>query len=125
MYRVMLVLNALVAILFGVAFMVVPTLSLQQFGMDQYATLKLLVQFFGTALFTVGLLTWFAQSITDPGVQKGVSMALLVGSLAGLVIAVIGAFKGDIRIMSWLPVVIYFIFVLGYAFLLFLQPRMK
>ena len=124
-YKLVFVLNALAALVFGVAFLVVPTMALQRFGVDEYASTKLVLQFFGTGLLTVGLLAWFAKNTSDEAVQKGMILALFIGSLAGLVMSVIGMATGAVRTLGWLAMVIYGVFVLGYAFLLFLKPRMK
>jgi len=124
-YKILFILNALVALVFGLGFLVVPTMALQQFGVDEYASTKLVLQFFGTGLITIGLLAWFAKNVADAGIQKGMGVAMLIGALAGLVMSVIGAATGAIRNLSWLPMVIYGIFVLGYGFMLFLKPKMK
>ena len=124
-YKVVFVINALVALVFGVAFLVVPTMALKQFGVDEYASTKLVLQFFGTGLLTIGLLAWFAKNVTDAGVQKGMGVAMLIGSVAGLVMSVIGVATGAVRTLGWLAIIIYAVFVLGYGFLLFLRPRMK
>ena len=124
-YKWLFVLNALVAFVFGVAFLVVPVMALQRFGVDEYASTRLVLQFFGTSLLTVGLLAWFAKNISDESMQKGMILALFIGSLAGLVMSVIGMAAGAIRFLGWLAIVIYGVFALGYAFLLFLRPRMK
>ena len=122
-YRLMFILTALVALVFGIGYLVVPTRALQLFGVDEYASTRLVMQFFGTALLTVGLVVWFAKNVTDAGAQKGMGIALLIGNLAGLIVAVIGAFTGIIRSLSWLPILIYVLLALGYAFLVFLKPR--
>jgi hypothetical protein len=124
-YKVIFVINALIAIVFGIAFLVVPTIALKQFGVDEYASTKLVLQFFGTGLLTIGLLAWFAKNVTDASVQRGMGVAMLIGSLAGLVMAVIGVATGAVRILGWLAIVLYAVFVLGYGFLLFLRPRLK
>jgi len=124
-YKVLFVLNALIALVFGLAFLVVPTMALQQFEVDEYASTKLVLQFFGTGLLAIGLLAWFAKNVSDAGIQKGMGIAMLIGSLAGLVMSVVGAANGLIRNFSWLPMVIYAVFALGYGFLLFLKPRMQ
>ena len=123
-YRILFVINALVAIAFGLAFLFVPTMALLRFGVDEYASTRLVVQFFGTALLTVGLLAWFAQKVSEPGIQTGLCIALLVGSVAGLVMSIIGTVTGLIRSLGWLAIVVYVLFVLGYGFLLFLKPKM-
>jgi len=124
-YRILFILNALVAVALGIGALVVPTLALQQIGVDEYASTKLILQFFGTGLLTMGLLIWFAKDVTDPATQRGLGIAMLVGSLAGLVMSIIGTFNGSIRTLGWLAIAIYLLFTLGYGFLVFLRPRMK
>ena len=124
-YRIVFILNALVALVFGIAFLVVPTMALKRFGVDEYASTKLVLQFFGTGLLTIGLLAWFAKNVSDPVAQKGLGMAMLIGSVSGLIMAIIGMSTGAIRILGWLAIAIYLVFTLGYGFILFLAPRMK
>ena len=123
-YRIMFMLNALVAFVFGVGFLIVPSIALKQFGVDEYASTRLVSQFFGTAMLAIGLLLWFAKDVTDEGAQRGMGIALLVGALSGLIIAVMGTVSGAMRTNGWLAIVLYVVFGLGYAYLIFLKPRM-
>ncbi|MDQ2692961.1 MAG: hypothetical protein M3Y68_13065, partial [Chloroflexota bacterium] len=76
-YRTLFLLNSLLIFLLGAAFLVVPSLAIGQFGVDNYASTTMVAQFFGTALLAVGLLLWFAKDVTDEAVQRGMSIALL------------------------------------------------
>ena len=122
-YRTIFLINALVAVLFGLAFLIVPTLALKQFGVDQYAATRLVSQFFGTAILTLGLLLWFAKDITDVNLLKGTGMALMIGSAAGLIITLIGTTTGVLRTNWWIAALVYTLFGLVYAYMVFLQPR--
>jgi len=126
-YKLLLILNAFVTVVFGTGFLVVPKTVLGLFRTETYGSTVLLSQFFGTALLALGLTLWFARNVSDTAIQKGVGIALLIGSLAGLIVTVIGmsSASGVIRANGWLAVVIYVLFALGYGFLLFLKPRMK
>lgn len=124
-YRTLFVINSFVALLFGVAFLFVPTLAMKQFGVDNYASTKMLAEFFGTAMLALALVLWFAKNVTDQGVLRGMGIALLVGDVAGLVVAVIGTAGGTLRSNGWAIVVLYALFGLGFAYLVFLRPRMK
>src|SRR5215211_7627700 len=83
-YRIMFLINALIAVLLGLAFLVMPSRVLGQLGVDGYAATKLISQFFGTAMLGLGLLLWFAKDVTDTNLQKGMGMALLVYAIPGL-----------------------------------------
>ena len=124
-YRILFVVNAIVAFLLGLGFLFVPKMALAQFGIEQYASTRLAAQFFGSAMLALGLVLWFAKDVTDAGLQKGMGTAILLGSIAGLIITVIGisSVSGVIRSNGWIAILAYVLFALGYGFLLFLRPR--
>jgi hypothetical protein len=124
-YRTLFLINSFIAFLLGAAFMVVPSRVIDQFGVDNYVSTKMAAQFFGTAMVALGLLLWFAKDVTSEGVQKGMGVALLVGAVAGLVVTVIGTAAGTLRTNGWLAIMAYVLFGFGYAFLVFLKPRMR
>ena len=124
-YRTLFVINSFVAFLFGAAFLFVPTLVMKQFGVDNYASTKMLAQFFGTAMFALGLLLWFAKDSSEDRVQKGMGAALLIGDVAGLVVAVLGTAGGTLRADGWRLIVLYALLGLAFSYLLFLKPRMR
>ena len=124
-FRTLFLINSFVAFLFGLAFLFVPTLVIKQFGVDNYASTKMVAEFFGTAMLALGLLLWFAKNVTDEAVQKGMGMALLVGAIAGLVVTVIATAAGTLRANGWIAIITYILFGIGYAFLLFLRPRLS
>jgi len=121
-YRIMFLVNAFIAVLLGLGFLAVPSMALNQFGVDEYAATKLVSQFFGTAILAVGLLLWFAKDVTEENLQKGMAIALLVGAVAGLIISVIGTASGGLRSNGWIAIVVYALFGLAYAYLVFLKP---
>lgn len=126
-YRILFVLEAILASLFGLAFLIVPERVLGLFGTtEKYASTLLLARFFGSALLALGLVLWFAKDAGE-GVQRGTGIALLVGALAGLIVTVMGAFSASavIRSNSWIAILLYLLAGLGSGYLVFLGPRMK
>ncbi len=126
-YRILFVINALLAALFGLALVFVPTMVLDQFGAETRVPELLLARFFGAAMVTVGLVLWFAKDTTDEGVQKNIGLGALIGAVLGLIVTVIGISpaSGVIRSNGWIAILVQVVFALGYGFLLFLKPRMK
>jgi len=122
-YRLMFLLNALMAVLLGLGFLVVPDKILGQLGVDGYAATKLISQFFGTAMLGLGLLLWFAKDVADINLQKGMGMALLVGALVGLLITVLGTTSGVLRANGWMALIVYATLGLAYGYLLFQKPK--
>ena len=126
-YRILFVINSFISFLFGLGLLIIPARVLDQFGAETRVPELLLARFFGTALLTIGLLLWFAKDISDESVQKKFAMALLAGAVFGLIVTVIGVSpaSGVIRANGWAAMLGYVLFGLGYAFLVFLKPRMK
>lgn len=126
-YRILFVIDALLAFLFGLAFLFVPERVLGLFGTtEKYASTLLLARFFGTALVALGLVLWFAKDAEDAA-QRGMGIALVVGALAGLAVTLMGTFASGavIRSNSWVAMLIYLLAGLGSAYLVFLAPRMR
>lgn len=124
-YRTLLFLNSVVAFLFGAAFLIVPTMAIKQFGVDNYASTRMLAQFFGTAMIALGLILWFAKDVTDEAVQRGIGISLLLGALAGLVVTILATVGGTLRSNGWILIGVYALFGLGFAYLTFLRPRLS
>ena len=123
-YKLMFVVTAIVALAFGVGYLVVPVAVLSFFGTETTVPVQIVSRFFGSALFSLGLVLWFAKDIADTAVQKNFGYALLVGNVVGLILAVYGSMS-VIRTYSWIPILVYVLLALGYAFMLFLRPKMK
>ena len=120
-YRMMLILNAFVAVLLGAAFLFVPGGVLNLFGTETFVATLLMSRFFGTAMLALGLLLWFAKDITEQAARTGIGIALMVGAAAGLVVTLAGTFASNavIRSNGWIVMLIYILFGLGYAYLVF------
>lgn len=126
-YKVLFVLNSLVAILLGLGFLIKPDIALPLLGItEQYASTVWAARFFGTAMFAFGMVLWFAKD-ADERVQKGTAWGLLVSTLVGLVVTIAASVSGNavLRQNTWIPIVVYVVFGLGYAFMIFFKPKMK
>lgn len=126
-YKILFVLNALVAVVVGLGFLFWPDFALPLLGVtEQYASTVWASRFFGSAMLALGLVLWFAKD-AEERVQKGMSWGMLVSTLVGLVLAISASLSSNavLRQNAWIPIVLYVLFGLGYAFLLFFKPRMK
>ena len=126
-YKVLFVLNAFVAVVVGIAFLSVPEMILLQLGVfEQYAATMWASRFFGSAMLALGLVLWFAKD-TEERIQKGMSWGMFVSTLVGLILTIFASLSATavLRQNTWIPLVLYVLFGLGYAFMLFLKPKMK
>lgn len=122
-YRILFLINALIAVLLGLAFVAIPNRVLDQFGMDGYAATKLAAQFVGVVVLALGLLLWFAKDVTEQNLQKGMAIALLVSAVAGLFITLVGINARVLRSNGWIAMLVSVLFGLAYSYLLFLKPK--
>lgn len=124
-YRIMFVVTAVVTILLGLAFLIVPSIVIEQFGVDDYASTRMVAQFFGTALIALGVVLWFAKDAADDASQRGMGIGVLIGAAAGLIVTIMAAVGGTLRAFSWIAILLYLLVGLGFAYLAFLKPRVK
>ncbi|MBE7534674.1 MAG: hypothetical protein HS124_02950 [Anaerolineales bacterium] len=124
--KVLFVLNAIVVLALGAALIFVPQTVLAQFKAETRVPELHMARFLGAALVTLGLLLWFAKDASDASAQKRMSFAMLAGTVVALIVTIMGiAASGIIRQYGWALIVVECVFGLGYAFVIFLQPRMK
>ena len=122
-YKLLFVLNAVVVVAFGLLLLIVPATGLAQFDMTVRGQEVLMARVIGAALVSLGLLLWFAKD-TDEAAQKNFGMAALAGTVLSLIVTIIGI-ATLVKGFGWVAVVVEVLFGLGYAFILFLQPKMK
>jgi uncharacterized membrane protein YcgQ (UPF0703/DUF1980 family) len=119
-YKTLFVINAIVVAVFGALFLIAPDLTLTQFGVEKYVPMLYVARVLGSALLMIAIMIWFAKEITDAQTQKNMAIALLTGSVVGFILTVIGVIPsiGVIRQYGWVLLVIYFLFILGYGYLI-------
>ena len=122
-HRTMFMINAFLAALLGLGFLVVPGRILDPFYVDEDAETRLILQFFGTAMLGLGLLLWFAKEVSEADLQKGMGIALLTGAAGGLIGSVTGGTPGELSVNWWIAMVVYAIWGLAHAYLLFQKPK--
>jgi hypothetical protein len=123
-YKVLFVINAIVALAVGLLLLFTPTMGLTQFNMDARVTEVFLTRVVGVALASLGLVLWFAKD-SDEAVQRNLGMAALAGSALGLIVALMGVGSRIIRVNGWVLIVVFVLIALVYAFMLFLKPRLQ
>ena len=118
----LLVLNAVVALAFGIAFLLLPGTVITLYGATPGPEINLVGQLFGVELVSVGLLCWFARNVADGLAQRAIVLAHLVADAIGLLISLIGTLSAVLNAVGWSAVVIYLVLTLGYAYFRFIKP---
>lgn len=122
-YRLMFIVNAVVLAIFGVLFMVMPEFVLAQFKSEVYVATIYVTRFLGAALLMGGLLLWFLLDVPAKK-QKLITFLMLAYSIGGFAMSLIGMTSvGVLRANGWALLVLFGVFALVYAYMLFLQPK--
>lgn len=119
----LLLIAGLIALVFGLGFLLAPVPLLALYGVTADPALILIARFFGAALVQVGLVLYLIRNVTDPVTSRGVVLGSFLGSLAGLVVALTGQFWGVVNGLGWSSVVIYGLLLVGYGSFVFGKPR--
>jgi uncharacterized membrane protein len=121
-FSTLLIINAIVGLVFGIGFLLVPAFVLTVYGVSSGLAVNLVAQFYGVELVAVGLLSWFARYEQDPSAQRPIILAFLISDVIGLIISLIGTLTGVLSAVGWSAVVIYLFFSLGFAYFQFMKP---
>jgi hypothetical protein len=114
-----LALAAAIAIIYGVAFIVVPDFVAVTYGMTPNAALDLLARYFGLTLLGQGVVVWLIKDAVDGKVLRGFLSGFALQSAIGLLVSIWGTVGGIMNGMGWSAVLIYALLLAGYLYYLF------
>ena len=118
----LMIINAIIAAVFGIAFVLVPAQVITLYGLTVDAPLKYVGQLFGAALVGFAILTWSARNATDSDARKAIVLALFVSDGVGFIVALIGQLAGVVNSLGWSTVAIYLVLAVGFGYFQFTRP---
>lgn len=117
-YRLLSTINAVLLAVFGAAFLVVPDLVLGFFNTETYTATSFVARFLGAGLVLAGMFIWVAKDLTDARTEKTMTIMLLVASIVGFILTLVGMVGVDvIRSNGWIPLALHILFALSYGYL--------
>jgi ABC-type Fe3+-siderophore transport system permease subunit len=111
--RTLLTITAVVAILYGLAFLLVPDTINALYGVPSAPHIALYTRFFGSALLGLGVITWFAKDFRSWDAIRGVLIGIAVTTAIGGLIALFAVVTGLSNAMTWTSVVVYALLLAG------------
>jgi hypothetical protein len=111
----LLVITAVVALVFGILFVLVPTTVLSIYGVTQGQAEALMSQYFGTSLIFAGLVAWLMRKVTDASAQRAVVIGFLITDVLGFIVSLMGTLSGTMSSVGWTVVVLYLLLAIGFA----------
>ena len=122
-YKIMFFISAIVVAACGAYLIFAPEAGLKQLAMTAREQEIYMARVIGTALLSTGILLWFAKDV-EGAVQKSLGIAALAGTVLSLLITIVGVTK-IVKGLGWVAIVVEVVLGLGFAFMIFLQPRMN
>ena len=110
--------SAVVAVIYGIAGVLLTSFLLSNYGISIDAAAILMSRFFGVTLIAWGIALWLISDSTDWVALRAVLVASVIGDAIGVIVSILGTVAGTMNAMGWSAVLIYA--VLGLAALYFL-----
>jgi hypothetical protein len=112
--NVLMMVNAVIAAVFGIAFVVVAGPLVSLYGVTASDELRYVGQLFGSALVALAIVTWQARNAADSDARRAIVLGLAIGNTVGFVVALIGQLGAVVNALGWSTVVIYVLLALGF-----------
>jgi len=112
--------KAVVEVVFGIGFVLVPTFLASLFGMDPGPAGILMARLFGTAFIFGSIVLWHFRDVPTadlPG--RSIVIGVALTNAIGFVVTLLACIAGTWNALGWLPVALYLVFglVFGYSLL--------
>jgi hypothetical protein len=104
---------AIVAILFGVAFVLAPAQVSVVYGLTPNPSSVLSDRFFGSALLAWGVILWLARDFSEAAAIRGVLIGSIVGEVVGGAVNVWGTVRGLFNGLAWTTTILYVLLLIG------------
>ena len=117
----LLVIQTVVALGYGLSFVLLPRIVMSVYGIAQGPGAVLLGRYFGLELIAVGLLAGLARNVTDVEARGAILIAYLFSDIVGVIVSVQGVLSGAMSAVGWTASAIYLFFALAYAYFLFIK----
>lgn len=114
-FKTLLTVTGVIGVLFGLAFLLLPSTALAQYGVQTDAAGLFVSQLFGAALLELGLVFFLARGVENPATMRGIALAGCIGELAGFWVALRIQRTGLTNTMGWSTVAIYGLLALGFG----------
>jgi len=113
---------AVLALVFGLAFILVPTQTMSLYGITLELGGQWVGRYLGSAFLGIAVLTWGARKIPQGDALRAVILGDLVVSVTGLIVAVLNKLSAG-NALVWSTVVIYVFLTGGFGYFYFAKPK--
>ena len=122
--KVFLSIIAVLGLVHGIAFIIVPEQIAASYGLVASASAVLTARLFGGALLAWCAILWSARNWRDESAVRSVLMATCFADAVSLVVVIAGTLAGTMNAMGWVAVLIYLFAAGGCGYFLTGQKRL-
>jgi hypothetical protein len=108
--------NAIVAVLFGLGFVLVPEPLLASYGVELSEAGLFVARLLGTAFIAFALISWLIKDSPGSSELRAVILAFFVSDLIGFVLSLIFQLQGVANALGWSTVLIYLLLGVGFGY---------
>jgi hypothetical protein len=115
--------KAIVVVIFGIGFVLVPVGLGSVFGLSLSPSGALMSQLFGAAFILESIVLWLSRN--EPlshAAVRAIVTAVVISNAIGFVVTLLASLAGVWNALGWLPVLLYLVFGLAFAYFLFSRP---
>ena len=114
---------AVIAFIFGLSFILVPSQLLSMYGETLGITGQWVARYLGSAFIGIGVVNWFARNAAYNGAMRAIVLGTFVLAITGLIVAVLDLINGAGNALSWLTIAVYVFLTLGFGYFQFTKPE--
>ena len=111
--------NALTALGYAAGLLIIPATIMTWHGISNDPSTILMARFFGVALLGIGLVTWLARNSEESQARDALTLGLPISYIVGLILSLQSTLTGQMSVLGWLPVAVYFLLIAGFGYIRF------
>ena len=120
--KTMMLVNTVVAAVFGLALVIVPGTVTAAYGITADAGMRYIGQLYGSCLVGIAVLCWYATDAPASEARTAILRALFVFNGVSLVVSVTAQLQRVTNAVGWSAVAIFLLFTVGWAYFLRVKP---
>lgn len=121
--RNLFTINAVIAGLFGLAFVLVPGPLTDLYDAELSDAGLYVGRLLGAAFLMFAVVTWGSRDAQDSTARQAIILALFVGFVLGFVVSLVGQLNNIVNALGWTTVAIYLLFSVAYGYFQFRPPE--
>lgn len=114
--------NAIVAFVFGLAFVLVPETSISLYAITLSPGGVIITRLLGAAILGYSVLTWLSRNAEESEARQAIVLTMVISETIGFIVALLGQLSGVVNALGWSTVAIYLLLALGFGYFQFMKP---